>query len=604
MGDIDIVGIDLGTTNSAIAIWRPDRDSAEVLRNGDGAVLTPSVVCYASEAGKPLVGSAAVRYLLDGPESVVYSVKRFMGRTARDAGVGLDREHVTFNIEEEAARHRLVLRVGDQSLTPPEVSAAVLKKLKDDASTMLGRPIERAVITVPAYFEEPQRQATKEAGQLAGLEVPRIISEPTAAALAFGLGADPQNVIIYDLGGGTFDVSILSIDDGLFRVRGTSGDTHLGGDDFDRAIAKWLAETFERNHNISLNLEDKRVRAVLYEEAARAKIALTTEMEHHITLRSIMGSNSPDVKIDRTKLDELIWPFIQRTLEICENLLSTLEREKGIQRSQIDQALLVGGQTRTPAVRRALRTHFGWELNTRIDPDQAVAQGAAVLGARLCGHLVDRIRLWDVTPLSLGIELASGLFEPIILGNAQIPVEMWRRGPTGFTTNYDRQEQIRFRIFQGERPLAKDNTTVGEVVLGLGGPREVGASHVACLFRIDQDGILHVRAEDEDVDGSAVEATFDRTYQLSRTEIDTHRHEAEANAAEDTVTRHLMELTEQVDHARATPNANGGLLDEVQAAIDKRDPQRAADLFAAARTTNEHPRSQGANDDNGPHRDA
>jgi molecular chaperone DnaK len=582
--DIDILGIDLGTTNSAIAIWRPHHGRAEVLRNHERATLTPSVVFYDPQTGAPLVGGGAIDHALDRPDAVLYSVKRFMGRTARDAGVELDRENVTFDVEEEVARHRLVLRVGDLRLTPPEVSAAVLRKLKQDATAALGRPVERAVITVPAYFEEPQRQATKEAGQLAGLEVPRIVSEPTASALAFGLGAEPQTVVVYDLGGGTFDVSVLTIDDGLFRVRGTSGDTHLGGDDFDRAIARWLAETFERKHSISLPLRDKHVRALLREEAARAKITLTTKEEHVIALPRVFGSRDLEATLDRAKLEELIRPFIRKTLQICDDLLSGLAREKGVRRATISQVLLVGGQTRTPAVKDALRAHFGWELNAQINPDEAVAQGAAVLGARLCGHLVDRIRLWDVTPLSLGVELASGLFEPIVNSNAQIPVEIWRRGPNGFTTKYDRQEQIRFRIFQGERPLARDNTAVGEVALGLGGPRDAGGAHVACVFRIDQDGILHVRAEDEDADGSAVEVAFDRTYQLTRSEIEMHKRDAEANAAEDSVTRHLLELAEKVARARTVPTADTGLLDQVQAAIDERNLQRAAELFAALRT--------------------
>jgi molecular chaperone DnaK len=582
LDNIDILGIDLGTTNSAIAIWRPQADRAEVLCNRDGSRLTPSAVFYASQMDAPLAGQFALEHLLDRPDAVVRSVKRFMGRTAHDSGVELDRRQATFDVQEDPGSG-LVLRVGEQRLTPPKVSAAVLSKLKNDAAASLGRPVERAVITVPAYFEEPQRQATKEAGQLAGLEVPRIVSEPTAAALAFGLGAESQTVAVYDLGGGTFDVSVVSVDDGLFRVKGTSGDTHLGGDDFDRAIAHWIAKKFEQEQGISLPLGDRRMRALLRLEAERAKIALTTEMEYLVEIPDLFGSRDLEATLDRTTFEELVWPFVEKTLQICDDLLIAIEREKGLQRAEISQVLLVGGQTRTNVVRKAIRERFGWNVNFHIDPDEAVAEGAAILGARLCGYLADRIRLWDVTPLTLGVELASGLLEPIIKANAQIPVQVWRRGVSGFTTKYNGQEQIRFRVFQGERPLASDNTAVGEIVLSLGSPRDAGAAHIACLFRIDQDGILHVRAEDEDTDGNTVEAKFDRAYQLTRAEIEARKREAETKAAEDAVTRRLLELTEQVARVRNARGVISSILDEVQAAIDARDPERAEELLASAR---------------------
>jgi molecular chaperone DnaK len=581
MDDIDILGIDLGTTNSAIAIWRPRDDRAEVLRNPEGSALTPSAVFYSAPTDTPLVGREALGHLLDQPDAVVRSVKRFMGRTADDSGVDLDRRQVSFDVQEEPGSG-LVLRAGGHRLTPTMVSAAVLTKLKNDASASLGRAVERAVITVPAYFEEPQRQATKEAGQLAGLEVPRIISEPTAAALAFGLGADSQTVAVYDLGGGTFDVSVVTVDDGLFRVKGTSGDTHLGGDDFDRVIARWLAQEFEREQSVSLPPDDKRVRALLHVAAERAKVALTTENEHVVRIPGVLGSRDLEITLSRTKFEELVWPSVERTLRICDDLLNSIEREKGFSRAEISQVLLVGGQTRAHVVRKAIHERFGWSLNFQINPDEAVAEGAAALGARLCGHLADRIRLWDVTPLTLGIQLASGRLEPIIKANSQIPVRVWRRGGNGFTTNRDGQEQIRFRVFQGERPLAQDNTAVGEVVLELGSPRDARAAHIACLFRIDQDGILHIRAEDEDADGNAVEANFDRTYQLTRTEIETRKREAETKAAEDHITHRLLALTEHLERASNAPGANQAFLDSIKAAIEARDPDRAEELLTSA----------------------
>jgi molecular chaperone DnaK len=578
LNDIDILGIDLGTTYSAIAVWRLDGNRAEVLANKERATLTPSAAYYPPDGAAPIIGRAALDHIVEQPGAVVYSVKRFMGRTGRDAGVAMDRENATFSVQEEPDRNRLVLKVGNRRLTPPEVSAAILTKLKDDAAVVLGRPVRRAVITVPAYFEEPQRQATREAGKIAGLEVARIVSEPTAAALAFGLGTRPQTVVVYDLGGGTFDFSVLTIDDGLFRVRGTSGSTHLGGDDIDRALTRWLADQFERGQGFTLDAADGHARARLRRAASAAKIALSTQDEHVVLLPAFANSRDLEIRLDRELLDRLSQPYIQQTVRICEELLTELERDKALKRANISQALLVGGQTRAPVVRETVAAQFGWTLNTQVNPDEAVAQGAAVLGARLCGHLTDRFRLWDVTPLTIGVELADkGLFEPIIGKNSQIPVERWRRD---FTTNHARQEQIHLRIFQGERLRARDNTLIGEVVLGLGGPREVGAAHVACLFRVDQDGILHVRAQDEDADGGAVEVSFDRTYQLSRAEIAQHEQEAPAHAAEDALTRQLLELSGRLRQAEAATLASSDVLAQVQVAIDNRDLGLATELFA------------------------
>jgi molecular chaperone DnaK len=543
VGDVDIAGIDLGTTNSAIAIWNPDSERAELLRNRDGGPLMPSVVYYEAGAEKPLVGARARGHLIDQPYAVAYSVKRFMGRTAEDEGVARDRDQVTFEVE-EAAAHALELHVGPRRLTPTAVSAEVLRALKEDAAAALGRPVERAVITVPAYFEEPQRQATREAGALAGLDVRRIVSEPTAAALAFGLGAERQTVLVYDLGGGTFDVSVVSIDEGFFRVIGTSGNTHLGGDDFDRAAAEWLVAQFEREHGLNVPRDDPHVRARLLTAAEQAKIALSDYDVATVRIPGLVDSRDLEVRIDRGTLTELVTPLIDQSLDICAELLAGLEGKKRFEPDQIDQVLLVGGQTRMPAIMHALRRRFGWATNNEIDPDQAVAQGAAVLGARLCDYLTDRIRLWDVIPLSLGIELADGRFERIIRANAQIPVEIWRRGSNGFTTNRGGQDKIQFRIFQGERPLALDNASVGEVVLHLDEPREAGAARIACAFRVDQDGILHVRAEDEDGDGNGIETTFDRAYQLSPSEIDTTKRDAQAHAEEDAETSRRLAARE------------------------------------------------------------
>jgi molecular chaperone DnaK len=530
MQDVDILGIDLGTTNSAIALWAPD-SGTRILPNRAGDNLTRSVVYYEPGGSAPLVGAAAEAHLRDRPDSVVYSLKRFMGRTGSDDAVADDARDVTYEIEQNE-RRKLVVHVGERLLVPPEISAQVLRALAADAAAALGRPVTRAVITVPAYFEEPQRQATQEAGRLAGLEVPRLISEPTAAALAYGLGSEPQTVAVYDLGGGTFDFSLLRVEHGLFRVRSTTGDTHLGGDDFDRKVVGWIEAECRRAHGDG-PAGDPRTRSALREAAQRAKEALTDADRTTIDLPELRTAGGTTVALsadlDRTTFERLIQPLVDRTLDKCQKLLV----DDRTAASEVDRLLLVGGQTRTPAIRRGLQERFGWEPMDGVDPDEAVARGAAVLGARLCGHLKNRVQLWDVTPLPLGIKLDSGAFEPIIRANQQIPVKVWRRGPDGFTTRRDGQTRVVFQVYQGERPRADDNTFVGDVALELATVRASGEHRIDCLFEVDHDGILHVRAEEADADGSPVEARFDRSYQLSEAEIAAQRRAAEEHRAED-----------------------------------------------------------------------
>ncbi len=427
-----------------------------------------------------------------------------------------DQEHVTYEIQ-ETHHHKVVIQIGERSFTPPQISAEVLRKLKNDAEIALGRHITKAVITVPAYFNEAQRQATKEAGELAGLHVPRIINEPTAAALAFGLGWEPQTVAVYDMGGGTFDISILRIEHGLFRVKATGGDTHLGGDDIDLAIVEWLKEEFQRQYGRDLPVEENAsLRALLRAKAEQAKIALSSASELTISIPQVLTINEQcfdlNATLNRATFEERVQPLIDRSLAICAAVLKNAH----IDAREIDQVLLVGGQTRTPAIRAAIERRFGWKLNTSVNPDEAVARGAAILGARLCGYLKEQVSLWDVIPLSLGIELADGSMERILHANEQIPITVWRKGPQAFTTQRDGQERIRFRIFQGEHPMAADNTLIGEVHLTLTTTRPKGEPRINCMFKVDHDGILHVRAEDADTESEPVEVMFDHVYSVDQ----------------------------------------------------------------------------------------
>lgn len=586
MSEVDVLGIDLGTTNSGIAIWEPDTGKARVLSNSEGDRLTPSVVMFDTEKNQHIVGKSALSCITSHPSEVIYSVKRFMGCTFRDERVRNDQTQVTYNIA-EMQQSKVAILVGEETFTPPQVSAQILRKLKEDAEVTLGQKISQAVITVPAYFSESQRQATKEAGELAGLRVPRIINEPTAAALAFGLGTEPQTVAVYDLGGGTFDISILRIEKGLFRVKATSGDTHLGGDDFDLAIMSWMRKAFKQQYDVDLPIaEDNSLRSQFRKTAEIAKIALTQATEYQISIPNLFTVETQclglEATLTRTELEKLVRPLINRTLDICDATL----KEAKLQATDIDQVLLVGGQTRLPAIKKALRDRFGWKINDSVNPDEAVARGAAVLGARLCGYLRDEVKLWDVTPLSLGIELANGKMDAIICANEPIPVTKWRKGSQAFTTQRDGQESIRFRIYQGERPIAGDNEFIGEVVLNLATARPAGEVRVNCQFKVDQDGILHVLAEDTSTDGQPVEKTFDRFYRLTQQEVEKKLEEAKVHENEDAVTNRIFQLEEEITRLQRAINQDKSSdnfllenLGNLQAAINSRDVSQAEKLL-------------------------
>ncbi len=586
MSEVDILGIDLGTTNSVIAIWEPDTGQARVLSNSEGDRLTPSVVMFDSQTNQPIVGKSALGFITSHPNQVIYSVKRFMGCTFRDERVRIDQTQVTYTIA-EMQQSKVAVRIGEEIFTPPQISAEVLRKLKEDAEATLGKTISQAVITVPAYFSESARQATKEAGELAGLRVRRIINEPTAAALAFSLGTEPQTVAVYDLGGGTFDISILRIEHGLFRVKATSGDTHLGGDDLDLAIMSWMKKAFKQQHDVDLSIaEDNSLRSQFRKTAEIAKIALTQATEYQISIPNLFAIEKQylglEATLTRTELKKLVQPFINRTLDICDATL----KEAKLQAKDIDQVLLVGGQTRLPAIKEALRDRYGWTINDSVNPDEAVARGAAVQGARLCGYLREEVKLWDITPLSLGIELANSKMDAIIRANEPIPVIKWRKGSQAFTTQRDGQESIRFRIYQGERPIAGDNEFIGEVVLNLATTRPAGEVRVNCMFKVDHDGILHVLAEDITTDGQPVEKTFDRFYRLTQQEVDQKLEEAKVHENEDAVTNRIFQLEEEVirlqrviNQDKTSDNLLLETLENLKAAINSRDVNQAEELL-------------------------
>ena len=575
MSEVDILGIDLGTTNSAVAIWEVETEQPRILSNTEGDRLTPSVVMFDTQSNQPIVGKSALSYINTHPGQVIYSVKRFIGCTFRDERVRDDQTQVTYTIE-ELQQSKVAVRVGEQILTPPQISAQVLRQLKEDAEASLSKQFSKAVITVPAYFSESQRQATKEAAELAGLQVRRIINEPTAAALAFGLGAEPQNVAVYDLGGGTFDVSILRIERGLFRVKATNGDTHLGGDDFDLAIINWMQEICKQQKVDLAVAEDNNLRSQLRTAAEAAKVALTQATEYQINIPNFL-----EVTLTRSQLEKLVQPFIERTLEICDK---TIEKA-GMKPVDIDQVLLVGGQTRLPAIKIALQKRYGWKINDSVNPDEAVAKGAAVLGGRLCGYLRDKVKLWDVTPLSLGIELANEKMDVIIPSNEQIPIKRWRKGSQAFTTQRDGQESIRFRVYQGERPIAADNEFIGEVVLNLATSRQKGDVRVNCMFKIDLDGILHVLAEDSSTEGQPVEKTFDRFYRLTQEEVEEKLKQANLHRDEDEITKRVFQLEEEITRLEMLINqekTSDNLLEkfkELQFAVSNRNVNQAEELL-------------------------
>jgi len=530
-----VIGIDLGTTNSVVAVV--EGGNATVIANQEGSRLTPSVVGFTKE-GEILVGQVAKRQAITNPENTVFSIKRFMGR--RYDEVLQEIKLVPFKVVKAASGDARV-EVRGKQYAPPEISAMILRKLKEAAEAYLGEKVTQAVITVPAYFNDSQRQATKDAGQVAGLEVLRIINEPTAAALAYGLDKKKDETIaVYDLGGGTFDISILEIGEGVFEVKATNGDTHLGGDDFDQRVMDWIAEEFKKEHGIDLR-KDRMALQRLKEAAEKAKCELSTTLQTEINLPFITADASGPkhlvLTLTRAKLEALVADLVERTLGPCRQAM----QDAGVTPKEINEVILVGGQTRMPKVQEAVKSLFGKEPHKGVNPDEVVAVGAAVQGAVLTGEVKDLLLL-DVTPLSLGIETLGGVMTPLIARNTTIPTKK----SEVFTTAADSQTSVEVHVLQGERQMARDNRTLGRFHLDGIPPAPRGVPQVEVTFDIDANGILNVSARDK-ATSKQQNITVTASSSLTKDEIDRMVKDAEANAAEDTKRKQEIELRNQTD---------------------------------------------------------
>lgn len=529
------IGIDLGTTNSVVAVMEGDKPV--IIQNEEGGRTTPSVVAF-TEKGERLVGQVAKRQRITNPENTVYSIKRFMGRRYKEVPGEINQ--VPFKVVEGPNGNAVIEALGKQ-YAPPEISAMILQKLKKAAEDYLGEKIEKAVITVPAYFNDSQRKATKDAGKIAGLQVERIINEPTAAALAYGMDKKKdQTVAVYDFGGGTFDISILEIGEGVVEVKSTNGDTHLGGDDIDQKIQDYLVAEFKKESGIDLT-KDKMALQRLKEAAEKAKIELSSTVETEINLPFITADAAGPkhflLKLTRSKLEQLMEDIIQRTLEPCQQAL----KDAGITAQDINEVILVGGSTRIPKVQELVKDVFKKEPNKGVNPDEVVAAGAAIQGAVLSGDVKD-VLLLDVTPLTLGIETLGGVFTKMILRNTTIPTKKTEI----FSTAADNQPSVEIHVLQGEREMAAHNRTLGRFHLDGIPPAPRGIPKIEVSFDIDANGILHVSAKDMGT-GKQQAITITGHSGLDEKEIDNMVKDAESHASEDKKRRELIDAKNQAD---------------------------------------------------------
>jgi molecular chaperone DnaK len=566
-----VIGIDLGTTNSVVAVMEGGEPS--VIVNQEGSRLTPSVVAIAKD-GERLVGQVAKRQAVTNPENTIFSIKRFMGRKYGE--VAGEASRVPYKITRASNGDGWVEARGKQ-YSPPEISAIVLQKLKQAAEDYLGEKVTDAVITVPAYFNDAQRQATKDAGKIAGLNVLRIINEPTAAALAYGLDKKKDETIaVYDFGGGTFDISVLEVGEGVVEVKATNGDTHLGGDDLDNQIIEWLVTEFKKSEGIDLG-KDRMALQRLREAAEKAKIELSTALETEINLPFVTadqtGPKHLQVKLSRAKLEQLVDDLLRRTMAPVKQALA----DAGVDPKKIDEVVLVGGSTRMPKVQQLVREFFGKEPHKGVNPDEVVAVGAAIQGGVLTGDVKDMLLL-DVTPLSLGIETLGGVMTPLISRNSTIPI----RKSEIFSTATDNQTSVEVHVLQGERQMARDNRTLGRFQLVGLPPAPRGVPQIEVAFDIDANGIVNVSAKDI-ATGKEQKITISGSSGLSKDEVSRLVKEAETHASEDQARRDLIDARNQADslayQVEKTINENRG---RVPAADESRIESAVAEARRAA----------------------
>ncbi|MBL6723124.1 MAG: molecular chaperone DnaK [Candidatus Margulisbacteria bacterium] len=555
-----IIGIDLGTTNSCFAVM--EGKDATVIANAEGARTTPSIVAFTKD--DTLVGQVAKRQAVTNPDGTVYSAKRYIGRKFDE--LAKDETNMPYKVAKRKDGG-VEFDINGKNYAPPEISARVLQKIKTDAEAYLGETVKKAVITVPAYFNDSQRKATKDAGEVAGLEVLRIINEPTAAALAYGLDKkNDQKIAVYDFGGGTFDVSILEIGDGVFEVLATNGDTHLGGDDLDQVIIDWLVSEFKKDQGVDLG-QDQMARQRLKEAAEKAKIELSSTQATDINLPFITADNSGpkhlNVNLTRAKFEQMIDEYIKRSIDPCKKALA----DAGLSANEVDEVILVGGTTRIPAIQDAVKSFFGKEPSKGVNPDEVVALGAAIQGGVLSGDVQDVVLL-DVTPLSLGIETLGGVCTKLIERNTTIPSSKSQV----FSTAADNQTSVEIHVLQGEREMAADNRTLGKFILEGIASAPRGVPQVEVSFDIDANGILNVKAKDKGT-GKEQKITITASSELSDDDIERMKKEAEASAEDDKKKREAIEVKNAADNLiyqteKTMTDAKDKLKDETKTALE------------------------------------